>query len=880
MSLWRQLTRGLRRLGKGRRADDELDEEIRHYFDQVEAAGRERGLSPAQAHRAARVELGSPTVVREEVRSSGWEHAVSTFGADLRYAARRLRRDPAFTAVSVVTLAVGIGATMAIFGAVKTVLLEPLPYRQADRIVVVADTMNNGQPLNVTFGSYLELSSRSRAFEAIAPFKPWQPTIVGTADPERLTGERVGAQFFAAIGVSPSIGRDFEPDEDRPNGARVTILSDRLWHRRFAGDPSIVGRSITLDDSQYLVIGVMPPGFENVLTPSSELWAPLQYNTVFTPESREWGHHLRLLGRLREGVTIEAAKRELNEIADNPVPAFSRVPWALLSNGVNTTSLQADVTAGIRPALIAVLGGVLLLLVIACVNVTNLLLARGAQRHAELAMRVALGASRGRLFRQLLTESVALSLIGGALAIVVAGFAIGTLVALAPPELPRVGSIRLDRTLFALALTLATIVGTVVGLIPALQAARRQPQRGTQEGSRRTTRTHHATRRLLVVAEVAIALLLLTGAGLLLRSVQRVFAVPVGFDPSGLLTLQVQQAGPRYRLDEARYRFYTEALDAIRAVPGVSAAAFTSLMPLNGSVDVFGVHFQADGGAENDGAALRYAVTPDYFAAMGIPLRGGRLLDARDTSKAPRAVLINESYARSRFPDGDAIGQRLRFGPADGDWFSVVGIVGDVKQSSLDAGPSNAIYVAAQQWHWVDASMTAVLRGRDPASMVPAVRRAIWSIDKDVPIVRIATMDALVERAIADRRFALVLFETFGIAALILVTTGIYGVLSGSVTERKREIGVRAALGASPGEIVGFVVRDGLLLAAIGVVLGLGGAAVASRYLVTLLFEISPLDPVTYAVVVVLLLGASAFACSVPAYRAASIDPSVTLRSE
>jgi putative ABC transport system permease protein len=480
----------------------------------------------------------------------------------------------------------------------------------------------------------------------------------------------------------------------------------------------------------------------------------------------------------------------------------------------------------------------------------------------------------------LLTESVLLSLIGGALAVFVAAIAVRTLVGLAPPELPRVAAIRLDRTIFVFALMLATIVGTVIGLIPALQATRQHPQAGTQGTSRRTTR-HHGTRRLLVVAEVAIALVLLTGAGLLLRSVQRVFAAPVGFDPSGLLTMQVQQSGPRYRIDTARYNFYTRALDAIREVPGVSAAAFTSLMPLDGSIDVYGVHFERDSSVQDDGAAMRYAVTPDYFAVMGIPLRSGRLLNAHDTANAPRAVVISEAFARRKFPDGDAIGQRLRFGPPDGEWFSVVGVVADVKQSSLDVSPSDSIYVAVQQWHWVDPSMTAVLRGRgDMTGLVPAIRRAIWSVDNNVPIVRIATMDTLVERAIADRRFALVLFEAFGIAALVLVTTGIYGVLSGSVTERKREIGVRSALGATRREIVGLVLRDGLLLATVGIMLGLAGAVASSGALATLLFGVSHLDPVTYGAVVVLLLGASAIACSAPAYRAASIDPSITLRAE
>jgi putative ABC transport system permease protein len=881
MSLWRQFTRGLRVLTNRRDADTELDDEIRHYIDETEAAARANGLSPAEARRAARLEIGNMTVVREEVRAYGWEHAIGTLVADLRYASRRLRRSAGFTAVSAITLAVGIGATTAIFSAVKAVLLEGLPYPQASRIAVIADATADGERLDVTFGTYRELAQRSRGFEALAPFKPWQPTIVGGAEPERLSGARVGADFFRALGVSPHIGRDFYADDDRPNGANVTILSHALWRRRFDADPAIVGRSITLDDAQYLVVGVMPRAFENVLAPSTELWAPLQYSTVFGPDSREWGHHLRLLARLRPDVGIDTARQELNQIAGTPVAEFSRVPWARLENGLIVRSLQADVTQSIRPALIAVLGGVVLLLAIACVNVTNLLLARGAQRRGEFAMRVALGAGRGRLFRQVLTESVLLSLIGGALAMMVAAVALPTLVALAPPELPRLGAIRLDVTIFALALLLTTIVGAVVGLIPAMQAARQDLQTGTQETSRRTAGGHRRTRRLLVVAEVAIALVLLTGAGLLLRSIDRVFAAPVGFDPSGLLTMQVQQSGKRYRLNDSRSQFYDRAIDAVRAVPGVSTAAFTSLVPLSGEIDIYGVHLESDRGPEDDGAAMRYAVTADYFEVMRIPLRSGRLLNTRDTSAAPRAAVISETFASRRFAGREALGQRFRFGPPEGDWYTVVGVVGDVKQSALDLYPPDAIYIPVEQWHWVDTLMTLVVRGRDePAALAPTIRSAIWSVDKDVPIVRIATLDALVERAIGDRRFALVLFEAFGLAALILVTTGIYGVLSGSVTERMRESGVRSALGASPRDIVGLVVRDGLAVSTLGVVFGLAGAATASRALVALLFGISPLDPVTYASVVALLLSASAVACSAPAYRAASINPAVTLRAE
>ena len=880
MSLWRQLTRGVHVLANQGAADQDVDDELGQYTAEAEAAWVARGLSAADARRAARLEIGSAIAIREQVRSAGWEHAVSALAGDVRHAARRLRGNPGFSCVAVITLALGIGAATAIFSAVNATLFQPLPYPEPDRIAMISDSGVDGQRLDVTFGTYRELAQRSRAFDAMAPFKPWQPTLIGDAEPERVSGERIGADFFRVLGVTPSIGRDFRAEDDRPNGPHVAILSDAFWRRRFHRDPDVVGRHVRLDDADYEIVGVMPARFEHVLAPAAEVWAPLQYQTVFGSEDREWGHHLRLIAKLRRGVSIDRARQDLNQIARAKVPEFARVPWADLQNGVLVSSLQADVTRAIAPALLAVLGAVLLVLTIACGNVANLLLARGAQRRGEFAIRAALGASRSRLVRQLLAESLLLAAIGGALGLVVAAFGVRALVALGPPELPRVGAIRLDATVFAFAVIVTTAIGVLVGAIPAMHASRADVQTALQEGSRRTA-GHQRARGSLVIAEVALALVLLVSAGLLLRSVRHVFAVPVGFDPSHLLTMQVQQSGQRVGEASVNYRIYTDTIDAVRAVPGVSAAAFTALLPLSGDVDVFGVHIESHSGTKDDGAALRYAVTPGYFDVMRIPLRRGRLLDAHDGPGTPRSVVINESFAARSFHGRDAIGQRLRFGPEEGDWYTVVGIVGDIKQSSLDVDQPDEIYVPAAQWHWVDTVMSLVVRTHgDAAALTPAIRRAIWSVDKDVPIVRVATMNDLVERSVADRRFVLILFEAFGAAALMLAALGIYGVLSGRVTERIREIGVRSALGASPRAIVALVVREGMALTSLGVVIGLGAAAAASRAIGTLLFGVSPVDPATYAGVVALLLTVSAIACSAPAWRAARVDPSVTLRAE
>ena len=668
MSLWRQVRGGVRVLTNRQRADRELSDEVRHYVDTMAAELVARGCSPEAARRAAHLEVGNMTVTREEVRSHGWENAVGTLIGDLHYAGRRLRHSPGATAVSVITLAVGIGASTAIFSAVNPILFHALPYPHPDRIVMIADANPYGQVRPVTFGTYRELAQRSRAFQHMAVLRPWQPTMVGDAEPERLAGQRVGAGFFRALGVSPFMGRDFRADDDRPNGPNVVILGNALWHRRFAGDPTIVGRQIKLDDIEYTVVGVMPANFENVLAPETDLWTPLQYNTVFGPDSREWGHHLRLVARLEPGIGIDQARRELNMVAHTPAPEFVRVPWASLSNGLIVSSLQADVTRSIRPALLAVVGAVVLLLAIACVNVTNLLLARGAQRRGEFAMRAALGAGRTRLVRQMLTESLTLALIGGVLGMVLAVFGVRALVALSPPELPRLSAIRIDGAVFTLGMIVTTLIGVVVGILPALSASRQDLQAAVQEVSRRTAGGHQRIRGALVVAEVALALVLLVSAGLLLRTIARVFAVPVGFQSSGLLTMQVQETGQEFRADSAsrqpsadsaRWRFYAEALDAVRAVPGVTAAAFTSLLPLSGDIDTYGVHFESDREQKEDGAALRYAVTPGYFDAMRIPLRRGRLLDAHDgprcaTGRAHQRVLCQEQVSGRATPLANA----------------------------------------------------------------------------------------------------------------------------------------------------------------------------------------------------------------------------------
>jgi putative ABC transport system permease protein len=810
---------------------------------------------------------------------------------DISFAWRQLKKAPGFACTAIVILALGIGGTTAIFSAINPILFEPLPYPQASRIMMIWDAGDGGARQPQTFHTYREIAERNRSFESVAVMRLWQPAFTGAdssaTQPERLDGQRVTAGYFRTLGVRPVLGRDFEPAEDVLNGPRLVILGDSLWKRRFGGNSAVVGSSIKLNGDDFTVIGVMPSSFDNVLSPSAQLWTPLQYDStnITSTQTREWGHHLAMIGRLRAGVNVDQARSDLALIAKTPVREFPRPAWASLTAGLIIQPLREDIAGDVKPALLAVLGAVMLVLAIACVNVTNLLLARASQRQGEFAIRAALGAAQPRLIRQLLTESILLAFLGGAFGMLVAQAGVRALVALSPADLPRLNAISVNASVFAFALGVTALVGVIVGLIPALQSSRRDLNVRVQQGSSRTASSHHTMRRALVVGEVAIALVLLVGAGLLLRSLDRLFAINPGFSASHVLTMQVQASGHRFDDENARAAFFAQALSAVQGVPGVTSAAFTSQLPLSGDTESYGVQFEADAGTSNSEAGLRYSVSPDYFVAMQIPLRRGRLIDEHDIVGAPTAVLISESFAKRKFPNEDPIGKRVRVGPdagqSDRPWGIVVGVVGDVRQTSLALDAPDAFYTSSKQWSWIDRAQSLVVRTRGDAAVVaPAITQAIWSIDKDPPIVRIATMDNLLATSEAQRRFVLILFEAFGLIALVLAATGIYGVLSGSVTERTRELGVRSALGAPRISIVRLVIGQGMTLTIVGIGLGLVGAAAATRVIATMLFGVSRLDPLTYLGVTALLAIVVAIACSLPAWRAARIDPIVALRYE
>lgn len=882
-----------RNFATGRRSDERLREEMEEHLAMQTEENIRSGMSRVEASRQARLKFGTAGSIREDYHAEEGLPLLENFLHDVRFTCRILSKSPGFTVAAVLTLALGIGACTAIFSAVDPILFQPLPYPHANRILTIWSTFR-GERSRLAFGNWRELVERNHSFEALAVYEPWQPVLLGGTQPVRLNGQKVSASYLRVLGIEPWLGRDFLPAEDRYHGPTIAILSYRLWKQKFGGERGIVGAAITLDGNRYTVIGVMPAGFENVLSSQADIWTLLDYNVQTLTadfDSGEWGNHLYMAGRARAGVSREAATRDLETIAANRIAQFPRPPHAALRHGLIVDSLQADITREVRPALLAVMGAVFLLLLMAGVNVANLQMARGAQRQSEFAMRVTLGAGRIRLVRQLVTESLLLAGLGGAAGVAIAAAGVRVLVVLSPPGLPRIDAVHFSVEAFFFALALTALVGVVTGLVPALSASRAELPANRKQNSARATRSDSWTRRTLVVTEMALALVLLAGAGLLLRSMEHLLVVDPGFNPSGLLTIQIKTSGHEFDDtsaapgggSDARRRFFAQALEAVRRVPGVLASGLTTNLPLTDDAVIYGIygaHF--DNEPPNVGTdVFRYVVSPGYCEAMQIPLRRGRFLSQLDGRDAPPVALISESLAKSEFPGQNPIGKRVHVGPTNRPWYTVVGVVGDVKQNSLATDDQNAVYLTEAQSWFADDTMSVVVRARgDAAALVPAVENAIWSVDKNQALVRVATADRLMAAGQATRRFVLMLFEAFALVALALAATGIYGVLSGSVAERTREIGVRSALGASHGDILGLVLGKGMKLAAIGAALGLCAAVMSSRALASLLFGVSRLDPLTYVSVTGLLLVVAAVACAIPAARAVAVDPVRALRSE
>jgi len=793
---------------------------------------------------------------------------------EFRAGFRVISRQPLLAGLVILTFALGIGAASAIFSAVNPVLLQDPPFPDAGRLTLVFERDKDGSESYTGYLTFLDLQREVRSFASTAVMSFWQPVLDGE-EPEVLSGQRVTSQFFATLGVRPALGRDFTPEEDRKGAGRVLMLGHDLWQRRFGGDSTIVGRAVSLGGTSYTVIGVLPATFESLLSPAAQLWSPLGYETSDSWACRSC-RHLRMVGRLREGVTATQASDELQAISRGIVAAH---PADYAAPGILLVPIKEYLTRRSRPLFLAVSGAVALLLLLACTNGVNLLLGRAMDRTGEFAVRAALGAGRAALVRQLIAESLVLSLLGGMLGLLVAAGGVRLLVHLAPTNLPRLGQIRVDGAVFGFTLMVAVLAGLGAGLGPALAVSRADVASLIRQGGRQVIHGGGTlVRRALVVGGVALALMLLAGAGLLMRSLDGLLAVDPGFDPRGLLTMELQAPGAD---DAAVRRYYTTLLEAVVAVPGVAKASLVNQLPLSGDFDSWGVTFEARPLANPSDApsAFRFAIGPSFLQTMGIPLLAGRTFSKLDAEETPLVALISRSFAKHVLGDLDPIGQRIHLGGPERPWVTIVGVVGDVHHQGLDAEGEWQIYLPSSQTPWAYSRMMLLVRGSgDTQGLMPALRHAIHQVDPSVPIARVSMMTDLVVASTAQRRFALVAFECFALVALLLAGGGLYGVVAASVSERTREIGIRTALGASARGILGMVLQQGVGLTLAGLVLGLGGALALTRLLTSLLYGISATDPATFLLVGLVLMGVALLACWVPARRALRVDPLEALR--
>lgn len=798
---------------------------------------------------------------------------------DVRYGIRTLARSPGFTFIALFTLALGIGATSTIFSVVNPVLFEPLPYPDPARLVMVWERDAGGGRSTIGYPTVADLRRDSRTLQSIAAMAFWTPTLQGD-EPEQLTGQSVTAEYFRTLGVPPFMGRDFSAAEDLPGQNRVAILSHGLWQRRFGADPSIVGRQITLSGRPYEVLGIMPPGFENLLAPNAEVWRPLAYRGSDPPACRTC-RHLRAVARVKTGVPLERAALELNTLSEGYVRDY---PTEYAVPGMHAVPLQADLVRNVRRSMLVVFGAVGFVLLIACANVMNLLLGRAIQRQDEFAIRTALGARPARVARQVLTETMLLALIGGISGAGLAWLGVRVIGALGPTSIPRLATVGVDLPVLLFTLAVAVATGLVFGLAPAL-AVRHADLHGSlrQSGRASAAGTRRALRSGLVVAEVALAFALLAGAGLLVRSLDRLLRVDVGFDSENLLTMGVLASGPAYQDFTAVWSVQDRLLEAVRSVPGVAHVALSSQIPLGGNFDGNGVLREDKplANPEDAPSAQRYAVTGEYFTALRIPLLRGRVFTPADRTDGPLVAVINDAFARSYWPGEDPIGKRIRLGGPDRPYRTIVGVAGNVRHLTLDEEPGNQVYMPESQWIFADNGMQLVVRGTARVEdLIPSVRAAVRSVNRNLAISAVSTMEKLVRVTTAQRRFAMVAFELFAAVALLLAAAGIYGVLAGSVAQRTREFGIRTALGASRSGILSLAMRQGVRLAAVGLVIGWAAALALARGLRGMLYDVEPGDPATLLAVTALLGGVALAASFAPAWRAARVDPAATLKTD
>ncbi|MGH9831537.1 MAG: ABC transporter permease [Blastocatellia bacterium] len=814
-----------------------------------------------------------------------------TLWQDLRYGARMLIKKPGFTLIAVLTLALGIGANTAIFSVVNGVLLKPLPYRAPDELIRVFETSQTQPKFPMSGGNFQDYRDQNSTLAGLALYTRQDVDLSQDDKPERLAALRVSAGFFDVLGVQPLLGREFRREDELPDSNRVVILSHRLWQRRFNSDPGIVGRAVTLSGQPFTVVGVMPPGVQHVggdyrsmaHGESVDVWWPV----ALRPQANRGAHFLNAVGRLKPGVPLAQASADFNVIAERLAQQF---PNTNRNWRITIQPLHEEIVGRAQTTLLVLFGAVFFVLLIACVNVANLLLARATAREREMAVRSAVGAGRGRIVRQLLTESLLLAVISSAVGILMAQWAIDALGALGPEQLPRLQAVSIDGRILLFTLALTLLTGVLFGLAPALQAGQVNLNELLKEGGRSGAGVRQRRLRdALVVVEVALALVLLVGAGLLVRSFWKLQQADSGFDHERVLTANLLLRGARYDNGPKIIAFQKQLLERVSALPGVQSAGLTSDLPWTGYDENAGFTIEGKTFPPNDGPSARYHVaSSDYFRAIGVPLVAGRFFndadrmpDGPDGTGALRVVLINRAMADRYWPGENAVGKRFSFSsqPREQDWFNVAGVVGDVKDFPHSPAAAPAFYWATTQQAFPQ-TILAVRTSAEPLGLIEAVRNELRALDKDLSLAEAQTLETVAATAVAGRRFTLWLVGLFALTALLLAAIGIYSVLSYLVAQRTHEIGVRMALGAQLGDVLKLVIRQGMTLVLFGLASGVVVAFGLTQLMTGLLFEVKATDPLTFALVAALLAVVALLACWIPARRATKVDPMVALRCE
>jgi putative ABC transport system permease protein len=804
-----------------------------------------------------------------------------SFLEDLRYGARLLRRNPGFAAVAVLTLGLGIGANTAIFSVVSSVLLRSLPYADPDRVMMIwSEVPQRGWTNNIVYpADYLDWKAEARSFSRISAFREQSYNLTGTGDPVEMAGAAVAADLFPLLGVKPALGRTFTADEDRPGAVRVVMLGYGLWQERYGADRQMAGRSIRINGENLTVIGIMPPGFH--FPPwevRGQVWTPLGLDAVAPSRSM---HELNVMARLKPGIPVEQAQAEMKLIAsrierEHPV---SNAGWT-----ARVTPLHDDLVEYTRPALIVLMAAVCLVLLIACANFANLLIARAVVRERETAVRNALGAGRVRLVRQFLTESVLLGLIGGALGLVLAFWGVRFLVSIAPPGTPGIELVHIDARVLGFTLAVSLVTVLAFGLAPSLAGSRFDVNEALKQAGRTESGTAGKARlrAMLVISEFALALVLMVAAGLMIRSFILLHRIDPGFKPDHVIAATVPLLNTRYSDPGEQSRFFERVLSQIEALPGVEAATAAVTVPLEGNV---GMGFVTEDNPNPKPGELPDAnyqvIGPHYFRTLRIPLVSGREFTGRDRQGSPGVAIVNQALARLYFPHGDAVGKRLRLDRKEGPWLEVVGVTGNIRHRSIELEPAPELFVPYTQYPWLTRPRHLLVRtSSDPGPFGAAITAEVRSVDKDQPVSDIRTMNTVVGRSMARTRFSMSLLAAFGCLALVLAGVGIYGVVAWSVTQRTREIGIRMALGAGRSQVLWLVLARGACLAGAGVAIGIFGALAAARLLAGLVYGITITDPLTFASISLVLSAVGLAASYFPARRATKVDPMIALRYE